>query len=500
MSDELDFYAVLNLPPEATPEDIRHAYRQLARQYHPDAQSPPSTTLLFRQIQEAYDVLSDAVRRAAYDRRRLEAGLSPKSAFQWKLQSSRATLPVLNSEQVLYVLFEISAGQIVRQATRLPLNICLVLDRSTSMQGARLEQTKAAAQRMIDSLTSDDTLGVVTFSDKAEVVWPSQPLTDTIRAKSKISAIQASGGTEILQGVRAGLSELEKQRRPNLISHLILLTDGQTYGDEDKCLAAALEAKKHHIGISAMGIGEDWNDTLLDALAARSGGVSQYIASTSEIQNFLRDRLQGLGAVYGDNMRLEVKTAEGVYVKNAYKLSPYIQRIESDGNILALDPLQSDTPMSGLLELIVGTRPTGVHRLAQLELIGDIPMYQIVGERLRPDLSYRFDRAAHVNTAAPPNVLSALAKITIFQMQEGAWRALEQGDVADATHRLETMATRLLDLGEHQLARAALLEAGRLAHSGNLSAAGRKAIKYGTRSLAHSPITVAGATTKDSAS
>ena len=87
------------------------------------------------------------------------------------------------------------------------------------------------------------------------------------------------------------------------------------------------------------------------------------------------------------------------------------------------------------------------------------------------------------NTPAPPHILSALAKITIFQMQEGALQALEKGDVAGATHRLETMATRLLDMGEHQLARAALLEAGRLARSGNLSPAGRKAIKYGTRSL-----------------
>jgi len=85
--------------------------------------------------------------------------------------------------------------------------------------------------------------------------------------------------------------------------------------------------------------------------------------------------------------------------------------------------------------------------------------------------------------AVPPAILSALAKVTIFQIQENAWKSLEKGDVADATRRLETMATRLLDLGEHQLARAALLEAGRLARSGHLSPAGRKTIKYGTRSL-----------------
>ena len=69
------------------------------------------------------------------------------------------------------------------------------------MQGSRLEQTKASAQRMIDSLSDDDALSIVTFSDKAEVVWPSQPVTDPIKTKAKVSAIQASGGTEILQGL-----------------------------------------------------------------------------------------------------------------------------------------------------------------------------------------------------------------------------------------------------------------------------------------------------------
>jgi len=487
MHDEPDYYATLKVSPDASADEIKHAYRQLARQSHPDVKAEVGTSLLFRQIQEAYEVLGDPAKRTAYDQRQAEAGRSPQAVFQWRMQPSRTSLPVLPDEQVLYILFDIAAGQATNRSSRIPLNVCLVLDRSTSMQGARLDQTKAAAQRMIDSLTSDDTLGIVTFSDKAEVVWPSQLLSDPIKARARVSAIQASGGTEILQGLNTGLLELDKNRLKYSINHLILLTDGQTYGDEDKCLVVAVEAKRRHIGISTMGIGEDWNDTLLDALASRSGGVSQYIASTGEIQHFLRERLQGLGAVYGDNLRLTFKMTDGVRIRNAFKLSPYIQRIERDGDSLILGSLQSDTPISGMLELVVGPHTAGEHRLAQAELSGDIPARQLAGTALKQDVSFTFESQANTNTAAPPNVLSALAKITIFQMQEGAWQALEKGDVANATHRLETMATRLLDMGEHQLARAALLEAGRLARSGNLSPAGRKAIKYGTRSLLLAP-------------
>ncbi|MBP7689523.1 MAG: VWA domain-containing protein [Thermoflexales bacterium] len=487
MHDEPDYYATLKVLPDATADEIKHAYRQLARQAHPDVKAEAGTSLLFRQIQEAYEVLGDPAKRAAYDRRQADAGRSPQAVFQWRMQPSRTALPVLPDEQVLYILFDIAAGQASNRSSRIPLNVCLVLDRSTSMQGARLDQTKAAAQRMIDSLTGDDTLGIVSFSDKAEVVWPSQLLADPIKARARVSAIQASGGTEILQGLNTGLLELDKNRQKYSINHLILLTDGQTYGDEDKCLVVAVEAKRRHIGISTMGIGEDWNDTLLDALASRSGGVSQYIASTGEIQHFLRERLQGLGAVYGDNLRLTLKMTNGVRIRNAFKLSPYIQRIERDGETLILGSLQSDTPISGMLELVVGPHTAGDHRLAQAELSGDVPARQMADAVLKQDLTFAFEPEANANTTAPPSVLSALAKITIFQMQEGAWQALEKGDVANATHRLETMATRLLDMGEHQLARAALLEAGRLARSGNLSPAGRKAIKYGTRSLLLAP-------------
>jgi Ca-activated chloride channel homolog len=483
MNFDTDLYAVMNISVDATAEDIRAAYRQLARQLHPDVQETQGTALLFRQVQEAYEILSDPVKRTAYDQLRTEAGLSPKSALRWRIQPSRTALSVNLDEQVVYLLFDVSSGQNDPAQKRQALNLCLVLDRSTSMQGSRLDQTKASAQRLIDSLTSDDTLGIVTFSDRAEVVWASQVMSDPIKAKARVSAIQASGGTEILQGLIAGLAELDKRRAAYGVNHLILLTDGQTYGDEERCLAVSEEAAKHRIGISAMGIGEDWNDTLLDAIAMRSGGVSQYIASTGEIQHFLRERLQGLGAVYADKIRMLFKPLAGVRLKSAFKLAPYIERLTFDGESLPLGSLQSDTSISGILELVVGSHEAGTHRLAQLELVGEVTVREMEAVQLRQDVSFTFDPQANPNTPAPSHILSALAKVTIFQMQEGALQALEKGDVAGATHRLETMATRLLDMGEHQLARAALLEAGRLSRSGNLSPAGRKAIKYGTRSL-----------------
>lgn len=484
MDSSRDYYSVLGVTPDATPEDIKKAYRQLARQYHPDAQEVPGTAMLFRELQTAYEVLGDTAKRAAYDRVLAEAGRSSDSAFQIQVQYSRDVLPCITEEQILYVLANIQSAQPIQRRQRLPLNLCLVLDRSTSMQGPRLDQVKAATCQLIDTLDKEDTFSVVTFSDHAEIVWPNQPVSDPIRAKAKVNSIQASGGTEILQGMLAGLGELEKRRRVRAINRLMLLTDGQTYGDEDKCLAQAVEAKRRGVSITCMGLGEDWNDTLLDAIASRSGGSSAYVTTADDVSRLFRDQLHALGTLYATDVQLTVRRSEGVSVKSAFRLTPYLIRLAADQDVISLGTLQTDSPLTLVLELVVHPHTAGPHRLAQLELAGDVPALDRKGERLRQDLTLSFTpQTPSAPPVVPPNLLSALAKITIFQMQENAWKSLEKGDVAEATRRLEAMATRLLDLGEHQLARAALLEAGRLARSGHLSPAGRKTIKYGTRSL-----------------
>jgi Ca-activated chloride channel family protein len=233
-----------------------------------------------------------------------------------------------------------------------------------------------------------------------------------------------------------------------------------------------------------MGLGEDWNDTLLDAIASRSGGSSAYVTSAEDVNRAFQNHLQGLGTLYATDLQLTVRAAEGVSVKNVFRLTPYLVHLALDQSMLALGALQSDGPVGLLLELVIPSHAAGLHRLVQFELTGDVPALERKGERLHQDLKLNFStQAPNVPPSVPPAILSALAKVTIFQMQENAWKSLDKGDVVEATHRLETMATRLLDLGEHQLARAALLEAGRLSRSGHLSPAGRKTIKYGTRSL-----------------
>jgi Ca-activated chloride channel family protein len=285
--------------------------------------------------------------------------------------------------------------------------------------------------------------------------------------------------------MRIGLAEIGSHPSEDVVSHLILLTDGRTYGDDQACLAAAERAGKRGIGISAMGIGEDWNDDLLDGIASRSGGTSAYVASPSQVRAFLEKRVRSLASVFATGLVLNVRSAPGVRVESAFQTSPSLERLQLLDGMTRLGALEIDTSRMILLELAVERRSPGEHRLLQIELSGDVPGLDRRNERLIQDIWCTFtdEEVSPSQEEVSPAILNALRRTTLYRMQEQAWSALEEGHIDRATSQLEMVATRLLDLGEKRLAQAAMLEAENITKRGNPTAKGRKRIKYGTRSL-----------------
>ncbi len=485
MTDEFDvkkdYYTLLGVLPAATQQEIKRAYHRLARRYHPDSRPVSTPTALFHQVQKAYAVLSNPEARSAYDRRRAEQGLSRDNALTWEFTPSLDQLHTGYAEQMLYLLVEVLPMSI-SQESRLPLNLSLVIDRSTSMKGARMSHVKRAAHRIVDQLHKGDSLSIVTFNDHARVVLPNQLNNNPIQAKAKITSMRAEGGTEILQGLESGLAEVAKRHTSRVHSHVILLTDGRTYGDEAACVAAAKRASEHQISISAMGIGEDWNDALLDDLAAISGGTSAYIASADQIQPLLQEHVRGINAIVARGLDLTIRRAKGVEAKAVYRTAPNFELLSANNGKIDLGALRADASMDLVLELIVEGKPAGEHNLLQLELTADLPSLE-QRERLRREFRSTFTDEVSSDGMAPPRLLNALQQITLYRMQQQAWSALDAGDVTQATRQLNLVATRLLDLGERDLARAARLEAGRIAQGDAPSPAGQKKIKYGTRML-----------------
>lgn len=400
---------------------------------------------------------------------------------------SHSVLRPSPDERACYVLLDISPATDL-PTQRLPLNLCLVLDKSTSMQGVRLQQVKEATRQIIDYLEPHDILSLVVFSDRAEVLLPGQNNVDKALAKSIASTIQPSGGTELLQGLKAGLKQIQTNRTEETVNHIILLTDGQTYGDEDECRQRAEWAGQHQISMSTMGIGSDWNEDLLDEMANASGGISTYIDTPRKIVDVFKSTMRELSTIVAKEIILSIDPITEVTIQEAFQITPHIRRLEINANKAILGPLGTANRKTVIIELLVsGLTEPGEKSLLQLTVEGDVPTQPNRQSRKWTEVRVTVSDDPDLDVSIPPTIITTMGKLAIFKMQEKAMQDLEKGNVVAATQRLETMATRLLNLGETELARAALLEAGRLSRSGDLSSEGRKKIRYGTRSLSILP-------------
>jgi len=164
------------------------------------------------------------------------------------------------------------------------VSILFLVDCSGSMRGAKIDRLKEAVSLALDKMAPDDLVSVTIFSDSAEVIAGGGPLADKRRTlDGKVQRMRAGGGTQMSRGMSLGLREVYRAFANERVNQVLLLTDGQTYGDEAQCLKLAKEAGEHKIPIQALGLGDDWNEKLLDEVGRLSGGDSDLVESADEI-------------------------------------------------------------------------------------------------------------------------------------------------------------------------------------------------------------------------
>ncbi len=284
---------------------------------------------LFKDINTAYEVLSNRSQRTQYDHA-MQRAMGEMPSLRAQVFYSRRVVRQFNGPQLLYIYIKIKPQLEFDLSTNAPLNVALVVDRSKSMQGTRLQHVKTAARRIIDSCTDQDIVSIITFSDRAEVVVPATRVTDPNQIHAMISTIRADGATSMLSGLQLALAQVERNRDSKYVNHIILITDGRTYGDEEDCLALAGRAHSLGIGISGMGIGEDWNDQFLDAMVSATGGSSAYISKPEMVDRFLQDRIRSLATAYAERAHVIVAPAVGVQIDDLMRVSPDPLKLSTD--------------------------------------------------------------------------------------------------------------------------------------------------------------------------
>lgn len=400
-----------------------------------------------------------------------------------RTRMARPYMATAATPQVAYLLIEATPGQVMADV-RASVNVSFVLDRSGSMKGEKIDRVRRAVARAIDMLGPQDIASVVIFDHRTEVLIPAAPVTDPNSLKDRVSRIRDSGGTRIAPAVERGIREIQ-QGTPNAIKRLILLTDGQTEAEQD-CLHQADQASRQGIPITALGVGQDWNEDLLIDMANRSGGQADYISRPDEVVEYFQNTVQRAQATAVNNAIVTLRLVQGVTPRAVWQVIPLINNLgyrpvsDRDVNV-PLGEIETGAGKSVLVELLVDPRPVGQYRLGQVEISYDIPLLGVNGEKSRADVMMQFtsDPALAAQVDAP--IMNIVEKVSAFKLQTRALQDLQTGNVAGATQKLQSAVTRLLSQGEVELAQTMQREIQNLQQNGQMTSEGQKTIKFGTR-------------------
>lgn len=411
-------------------------------------------------------------------------------ADELTLQStlSRATIPVMNTPQLVYCLLEMRPGDTAAQGS-LPLNLSLVVDRSGSMSGQKIESLRDATNLVLDMLQPQDYISIIFFSSRVDVAFPSQQITSLAQLsemKARISRLSAEGSTKMAPAMEAGLVELRKQmptgRGGTHVSRLVLLTDGITE-KEKRCLEQADAAAQLGVPITALGIGKDWNDKLMEEIGKTSGGDADYISSPDRIRTHFARTVQQMQAVALKNALLRVRPALGIEVRSVYRVHPLISRLTMDqgadrASIASLGEVERGHGQTLLIECVVPSRNAGTYRIAQIEIDYDVPQSGLTQQRTGADvlLSYSHDPASVSEPV--PRVMNLVEKASAFKLQTRALEDVEAGNIPAATQKLRGALTHLLNQGDTELAATVQKELDNLEKGRVMSPEGRKTIRF----------------------
>jgi Ca-activated chloride channel family protein len=477
----MNYYNLLGLPFDATQEEIRKAYFDSAKKHHPDLNTSFDLQERFIQIQNAYETLSNEEKRKEYNQY-LDYPQAEDKSIQINAYYSRSIIPLISEAQAFYLLLDIFSTRNVKKEDLPNINLCIVLDKSTSMQGEKMDKLKKEIINLVHELKPEDLISIVTFSDRAETVIPPIKVKDFGNEVAKIFSIFASGSTEILKGLEEGFSILRnlENTSPKL---LYLITDGHTYGDEEECNRIVQEASDEGIVFQAVGVGKDWNDDFLDNLSTISGGETQFVNSSQELYDSLKKKLHNISVIFSKSVKISFNLHPNVRINYAFRLSPDLSRLDT-GSEINLGSLYSGQHLRVIFELFIEELPININeiRLSYGSIKVEIPSNQIYMKRY----FYDFKRPVLPKVEKekiPPVIVNALSSLSLYRLQEKAREDVKEGNYNNATRRLQNLTTNLISKGNRDLANTIMQEVENLQNNNQMSELGKKKIKYGTRSL-----------------
>jgi Ca-activated chloride channel family protein len=238
------------------------------------------------------------------------------------------------------VALTLTADEILRSDQPPPqhVDLVVVLDRSGSMSGQKINDARRAVLRLIERLSGDDRLAVVAYSNGVSTVWPLTSMTDTHRsqAAAAVRQVYTGGGTNLGGGLSEGVSALMQTPARQRQRKLILLSDGlanQGITDPIALGNMAAGAAEHNFSVSTVGVGLDFNEIVMTTIADHGAGRYYFLEDPRTFARVFDKELQATRTVAASGLEIRIPQADGVRLVNAGGYP-----ITAQGNVAVVRP------------------------------------------------------------------------------------------------------------------------------------------------------------------
>lgn len=340
-----------------------------------------------------------------------------------------------------YVLLNLQAPRAAAQAERSPVNLAFVVDRSGSMGRQKMRLAKNAVEAAIARVHDDDRFSIVAYDDQVELVVETTTASREARTNAlrRLAEIEARGSTDLAGGWLRGCEQVALHRGDRTVDRCLLLTDGLAnvgITDPRALEHHAAELRSRGIATTTFGIGDDFDERLLQSMAVAGGGNLYYIESAVQIADFVTSEVGETLEVVARDVAL---TAHTPYV-TVEPLAPYPHARTGDATLVQLGDLVSEQELSVVLKLTFPRGETGASHEVSFRLVDRDSALGAPSQTI----TWRYaDNAANDRQPRDTAVDRAVAELYAARARHEALGLNRAGAFAEARRALEGVRQRI---------------------------------------------------------